>query len=80
MADSKRTINRRELDRLEQLIADIESGQNTDRPMTVDGRDLAAVMLGRRGGLKGGRARADSLSPERRQEIARRAAAARWSK
>lgn len=80
MADSKRTIDRRELDRLEQLIADIETGQITDRPMTVDGRDLAAVMLGRRGGLKGGRARADSLSPERRQEIARRAAAARWSK
>lgn len=47
---------------------------------TADGRNLAAVLLGRRGGLKGGRARAESLSPERRREIARAAANARWSK
>jgi len=45
-----------------------------------DGRDMAAVMLGRLGGLKGGAARRDALSPERRREIAKRAAAARWSK
>src|SRR5688572_16102876 len=37
-----------------------------------------AVTLGRLGGLRGGRARADALSPERRQEIARQAARARW--
>ena len=41
-------------------------------------KDPIAVMLGRRGGLKGGRARAAKLSPERRQEIAKKAAAARW--
>jgi hypothetical protein len=34
--------------------------------------------LGRKGGLKGGQARASSLSPERRSEIARTAAQARW--
>ena len=39
-----------------------------------------AKTLGRKGGLKGGRARAEKLSPERRSEIARRAAAARWGK
>ena len=33
----------------------------------------------RKGGIAGGRVRADTLSPERRSEIARRAAAARWS-
>ena len=38
-----------------------------------------AVELGRRGGLKGGRARAAKLSPSRRREIARRAARARWA-
>ena len=43
-----------------------------------DGKDPAAVALGRRGGLKGGRARADKLTPEQRSEIARKAAAARW--
>ncbi|MCA1705387.1 MAG: histone H1 [Actinobacteria bacterium] len=34
---------------------------------------------GRRGGLKGGRARADKLSAEQRSEIARKAARARWA-
>lgn len=43
------------------------------------GKDPLAVLLGRRGGLKGGKARAASLSPERRQEIARKAAKSRWS-
>ena len=43
-----------------------------------DWKDPAAVALGRLGGKKGGIARAKSLSPERRQEIARKAAKARW--
>ena len=42
-------------------------------------RDLARE-LGRRGGLKGGRARAEKLTPEARKEIARKAAKARWDK
>jgi hypothetical protein len=37
-----------------------------------------AKAMGRRGGLKGGRARAEKLTPERRVEIARKAAMARW--
>jgi len=41
-------------------------------------KNAAAVELGRMGGLKGGKARAASMSPERRSEIARKAAAARW--
>lgn len=44
------------------------------------GKDPAAVALGRKGGLKGGRARADKLTPEQRQEIAKKAAAKRWAK
>jgi hypothetical protein len=43
-------------------------------------KDPFAVELGRRGGRKGGRARAESLSSEQRSDIARRAAAARWEK
>jgi hypothetical protein len=39
-----------------------------------------AVALSRLGAKKGGLARARSLSPERRQEIARKAAYARWDK
>lgn len=38
-----------------------------------------AKEMGRRGGLKGGKARAEKLTPERRKEIARKAAVARWS-
>lgn len=45
-----------------------------------DGKDPAAVSLGRRGGLKGGRARAEKLTAEERSETARRAARARWNK
>jgi hypothetical protein len=44
-----------------------------------DGKNPAAVALGRLGGQKGGKARAKSLTPERRSEIAKKAAAARWS-
>jgi hypothetical protein len=38
----------------------------------------AAQVSGRKGGLKGGKARARKLSPEERSEIARKAAQARW--
>jgi len=40
----------------------------------------AAALLGRRGGLKGGAARAAKLTPEERAAIARKAAAARWKR
>ena len=39
-----------------------------------------AVSLGRRGGLKGGRARAEKLTPEQRSAIAKKAAQVRWGK
>lgn len=70
----------RDPNQLAKLIADIATGETTETLVTDDGRDLAAVLLGRRGGLKGGRARADSLTQERRSEIAAKAARARWSK
>ena len=45
-----------------------------------EGKDPAAVALGRKGGLKGGKARAAKMTPEQRSEAARKAAAARWQK
>jgi len=58
------------------IVAD---ATDEDKPEAVDdGKDPAAVSLGRRGGLKGGKARAAKLTPEQRSEIARRAAVARW--
>lgn len=43
-------------------------------------KNPAAVALGRLGGLKGGKARAQSLSAEKRKEIAQKAAQKRWLK
>jgi hypothetical protein len=45
-----------------------------------NGKNAAAVALGRLGGLKGGKARAEKLSKKKRSEIARAAAFARWRK
>jgi hypothetical protein len=47
---------------------------------TPDGKNPAAVVLGRLGGKKGGPARARKLTKEQRAEIARKAAQARWAK
>lgn len=49
-----------------------------DAHSAANGKNPAAVILGRLGGLKGGKARAASLSKRRRIEIAKSAAAARW--
>lgn len=46
--------------------------------MSDDIKNPAAVALGRLGGLKGGKARAEALSPARRKAIAKKAAAKRW--
>ncbi len=70
----------RDPNQLAKLIVDLATGEATE-PMTEDdGKDPAAVSLGRRGGLKGGSARADALTAERRSEIAKKAAAKRWAK
>ena len=43
-----------------------------------EGKNPAAVALGRLGGLKGGKARAEKLSAKKRSEIAKKGARARW--
>ena len=73
----KRSSSRKGLDP-NQLAARIVADATGEAPPRKRRKNPAAVALGRKGGLKGGRARADSLSPKERSEIARRAAAARW--
>lgn len=68
----------RDTNQLAKRVTDVATGEVDDTP--ADGKDPAAVSLGRRGGLKGGKARAKKLSPERLSEIARLAAQARWRK
>ena len=46
----------------------------------IDEKKRAAQESGRRGGLKGGKTRAEKLTPEQRSEIAKKAAAKRWGK
>ncbi len=57
------------------MIAKIATGEIEDK-VTDDGKNAAAVALGR----MGGKARARGLSPKKRKEIAKKAAAKRWQK
>jgi hypothetical protein len=57
------------------LVAKLATGEE-EEALTEDGKDKAAVSLGKRGG----KARAEALSPEERREVARAAAQARWKK
>ena len=70
----------RDFNQAAKLVVDIASGQVEDREPTPEeqGKDPAAVALGKRGGAKGGRMRASRLTPEQRSEAARLAAQARW--
>jgi hypothetical protein len=68
----------RDLNQLAVALVDEATGAAPQPPVPDDGKDPAAVALGRRGGLKGGKARAAKLSPEERREAARKAAVARW--
>ena len=69
----------RDANQLAKFITDVATGQ-MELPKTDDGKDPAAVALGRKGGLKGGKARAEKLSAKRRIEIAKAAAQKRWGK
>jgi hypothetical protein len=80
---AKRLKRPRDSVQLGKLIGDILTGQVEDRAANhADDsvKDQAAVALGRKGGLKGGRARADSLTAEQRSDISRKAAEKRWTK
>jgi hypothetical protein len=70
----------RDPNQLAKLIIDMATGDAPPDSVAEDGRNPAAVALGRLGGMKGGKARAESLSKRKRVEIARAAAKARWKK
>ena len=73
----KRSSRKRDVNTLASEIVE----QATQEPETQpDHKNPAAVALGKLGGLKGGKARANKLTPEQRKEIARKAAQARWGK
>lgn len=65
-----------------QMAANLIDAITGDLPTEEQGphKNPSAVTLGRLGGLKGGRARAEKLSPKKRKEIARKAAQSRWAR
>jgi hypothetical protein len=57
----------------------VDEATGESEPFNPDaGKDPAAVALGRKGGLKGGKARAAKLTPKQRSDAAKKAARARW--
>jgi hypothetical protein len=76
MAKPKRP---RDPNQLAKLIADIATGETKDVNPDLN-KNSNAIELGKLGGSKGGKARAEKLTPEQRKEIAQKAAKKRWSK
>lgn len=78
-----------DINQLAKYICDVTTGdaKTNDQTLSVTNKEAevreknpAAVALGRLGGLKGGKARAEKLSPKKRKEIAIKAAQTRWKK
>lgn len=71
----------RDLNQWAKRMVDVATGDASDREPTPEeqGKDAKAVERGKAGGLKGGNARAVALNSKDRQEVARKAARARWA-
>jgi hypothetical protein len=76
---AKRTPKKKQPDH-HQLARKVSDTIAPDAEQVQSEKNPAAVALGRLGGLKGGKARAEKLSRKQRSQIAAKAAAARWAK
>lgn len=79
-ASKRRSKTRADVNELATPIADHVTDAELWEKALEEGKNPAAVLLGRLGGLKGGKARAQKLSAEQRSDIAKKAAEARWQK
>lgn len=68
----------RDTNQLAWQIVQEATGQTPEQPEEPDTRNPAAVALSKLGAAKGGKARAEALSPAKRKAIAKKAAKARW--
>lgn len=75
--DQESAPGRKDLNQLAASIV-LQATNPRTKQMPAPAKNLAAVALGRLGGLKGGKARDAALSAERKREIAKKAASARW--
>jgi hypothetical protein len=69
----------KDTNQLAKNIVDLAIGETTEI-VIENTKNPNAVALGRLGGLKGGKARAEKLSARKRKEIAKKAALTRWQK
>jgi hypothetical protein len=74
----KRSRMPRDTNLLAHKVLQIAIGEDVEPERPDDGKDPAAVALGRKGGLVGGKARWKGVSKKKRAELARKAAKARW--
>ena len=77
----KRSRKPRDLNQLAKALVDDATDEDREPGPDPDyGKDPAAVALGRRGGKKGGKARAANMTATQRSAAAKKAAQARWAK
>jgi hypothetical protein len=77
----KRSRMPRDINQLAHKTLMIAIGEDVEpEPKPVEGKNPAAVALGKLGGPKGGKARWKGVSKKKRSEVTRKAATARWSK
>ncbi len=77
----KRSSTHKDISQLAKSIVDQVTGEDViPKYATEPEKNPAAVALGRLGGQKGGKARAQKLTAKRRSEIAKKAARTRWGK
>jgi hypothetical protein len=74
----KRSSMPRDMAQLAKMVVDMATGDVPPEPVST--KNAAAVALGHLGGLKGGKARAASMTKKQRTEAAKKAARARWGK
>jgi hypothetical protein len=70
----------RDVNQRAHAIGEMATSEAAPEPQVDDGKNPAAVALGRLGGLKGGKARAAKMSKSARSASAKKAARARWGK
>jgi len=73
-----------DVNQLAYYLVNKSTEENPSQPQTVEPQRSPIseylAQIGRKGGLKGGKARAEKLSARKRKEIAKKAAETRWSK
>ncbi len=76
----KRSSKKKTPKDINELAAFIVGQSTSELEEPAKEKNPHAVALGRLGGLKGGKSRAERLTPEQRRDIARRAANKRWKR